>query len=45
MKLKNLSKEIEKINRKEHDDLESDILETEEIDRKEISDKLTMIDI
>ena len=44
MKLQNLSTEIEKINRKEHDDLESDKSETEERDKIEISDEVIMID-
>ena len=44
MQLQNLSTEIEKINRKEIDDLESDKSETEERDKIEISDEVIMID-
>ena len=44
MKLQNLSTEVEKINRKEHNYLESDKSETEEIDKIEISDEMIMID-
>ena len=44
MKLKNLSTEIENINRKEIDDLESEKSETEEREKIEISDKVIMID-
>ena len=44
MKLQNLSKEIEKINRKEQDGLESYKYETDEIDQIEISYVLIRID-
>ena len=44
IKLQNLSKEIEKINRKEHDDLESEKSETDERDKIEISNVLIRID-
>ena len=44
MQLQNLSTEIEKINRKKNDDLESDRPETEERDKIEISDEVIMID-
>ena len=44
MKLQNLSKEIEKINRKEKDGLESDKSETNQRDQIEISDVLIRID-
>ena len=44
MKLQNLSKEIEKINRKEQDGLESEKSETDERDKIDISEKLIGID-
>ena len=44
MKLQNLSKEIEKIDRKEQYDLESDKSETDETDKIEISDAMIRID-
>ena len=44
MNLKNLSKEIEKINRKEQYGLESDKSETDERDKIEISYLLKWID-
>ena len=45
MKLQNLSKEIEKINIKGQDGLESEKSETDERDKIEISDLLVRIDI
>ena len=44
MKLQNMSKEIETIDRKEQYGLESDKSETDEIDQIEISDVLIRID-
>ena len=44
MQLQNLSTDIEKINRKEIDDLESDKSDTEERDKIHISDEVIMID-
>ena len=44
MKLQNLSKEIEKINREEQDGLESEESQTDERDKIEISDLLIRID-
>ena len=44
MQLQILSTDIEKINRKEIDDLESDKSDTKEIDRIEIPDGVIMID-
>ena len=44
MKLKKLSKETEKINRKEQDGLESDKSGTDESDKMETSDVLINID-
>ena len=44
MQLQNLGTDIEKMNRKEIDDLESDKSDTEERDKIEILDEETMID-
>ena len=44
MQLQNLGTDVEKINRKEIDDLESDKSDTEERYKIEISDKMIMID-
>ena len=44
MQLQNLSTNIEKINRKEIDNVESEKSDTEERDKIQISDKVIMID-
>ena len=44
MQLQNLSTDIEKINRKEINNKESEKPDTEERDRIQISDEVTMID-
>ena len=45
MQLQNLSTDIEKIDRKEINNEESDKSETEERDKIQISDEVTMIEI